>query len=168
VDPSYRNGLFPCIRYNHFTQREILDGFFGTLEKLFSWDDIAGRGIRLFENGTFLRGGNDNPPFWDKLTISLMLIRRFAFSKNQHKRRLLSALFKMVRQKKLSMNDLVIFLLNMEGYNQYNLKAKAYLPEVRRAVDEIDAAIAAEDKRKGSVDNRSGFGGDEDRLGLRS
>ena len=142
VDVSYRNGIFPCIRYKNMTQTEILNGFFDTLEKLFSWDEIAERGIGLFEQGTFLRGGNDRPPFWEKATVSFKLLRLFLFSKDVRKRRLFGRLFRLVRTNCLSINDMVIFLLNMEGYVRYVEKAHEYLPSVRAAVAAVDEQIA--------------------------
>ena len=142
VDASYRNGVFPCIVYNNFTQVEMLDALFGVLEKLFSWESISERAFRLFEQGAFQRGGNDVVPFTEKFRISMKLLRRYGFSKNRVKRRMFFRLFKMARLKKLSMNDFVVFLLNMEGYQMYLEKAREYLPEVRQKVAEIDALAA--------------------------
>ncbi len=149
VDASYRNGIFPCIRYENFTQREMLDALFGMLEKLFSWESIEARALRLFEQGSFRRGGNDKVPFTEKFSVSMMLLKRFAFTRHPVKRRMFFKLFKMARRKKLSMTDLVMFLINMEGYQLYLEKAEAYLPEVRRKVSEIDARVAALDAERG-------------------
>lgn len=137
VDPSYRNGIFPCIRYENITQPEMLDGFFGTLKKLFDWDNVSDRALRLFERGAFIHGGNARVTLYEKLSISWKLIRMFAFSRDRTKRRVFGRLLRLVAKRKLSVNDLVLFLLNMEGYNRYVENAEKYLPDVRRAIAEL-------------------------------
>ncbi len=145
VAPSYRNGIFPCMRYRNMSQSEMLDRFFATLEKLFSWEEIAARAVALFERGTFLRGGRASAPFTEKVAITLRLLRHFLFSRDKVKRQLFIRLFRLVRAEKLSMNDLVIFLLNMEGFHRFIVKSRTYLPEVRRAVAAVDEEIAREE-----------------------
>lgn len=151
VDPSYRNGVFPCIRYENFTQREILDALFNTLERIFSWESISERAIRLFEKGTFLKGGNEKVPFGEKVSVSLLLLKRFLFTRDKTKRQMFFHLFKLTREKRLSVNDLVVFLLNMEGYQLYLEKARTYLPAVRQGVDAVDAACAARSSEENAI-----------------
>ena len=138
VEPAYRNGIFPCMDYNHFSQREILDTFFEVTTRLFDWERVSRRGLRLFGTGHFRNPGPEEVSTAEKLSTVVRLIRLFLLSSNPHKRRLFLDLFDLIRRGELAPDKLVLFLLNMEAFNRFFHDAEGYLDEVRERIARVD------------------------------
>jgi radical SAM superfamily enzyme YgiQ (UPF0313 family) len=138
VESAYRNGIFPCMDYNNFSQRELFDRFFEVTTRLFSWERLSERALRLFSRGSFHRTGPEDVPTSEKISVMASLTRRFLFSPNAAKRRLFIELMKMVRLGTVAPDKVALFLLNMEAFNQFFREAEVALPAVRARIDAVD------------------------------
>jgi hypothetical protein len=150
VEPAFRNGIFPCMHYNHLSQREMLDRFFETLFALFDWDAITGRALRLFGTGQFVRPSREHVPFGEKLSTSLVVLRKLLLDGDPRKRRLFSGLFDLVKQGKLAPDKAIVFLLDMLAFHDYLDAFREELPTIRARVDRIDKGRWSE--RTGGAD----------------
>jgi len=149
VDRSFKNGLFPCIHYNHISQIDMLETFFDTLERSVSYETLHRRALAVFEGGAFAQPDADDVPLADKVTSVGLLLKRFLLTRDSHKRRLFLDLIDLVRHKKLAPEKLALFLLSMEAFNDYvKHYREAYLPEVRAKVRAVDKGPWAEQKKK--------------------
>lgn len=138
VESAYRNGIFPCMDYYNFSQRELLDRFFEVTTRLFSWERLAERALRLFATGNFRHPGPEDVPTFEKVTVMARLSQRYLFSGNASKRRLFVELMKMVGDGTVAPDKVALFLLNMEAFSQFFERAERYLPDVRARIDKID------------------------------
>lgn len=151
VEPAFRNGIFPCMHYFNFSQREMLDEFFATLFALFDWQSITRRAVRLFSRGEFSRPSTEQVSLAEKIRTSAVVLRRFALSRDPHKRALLGELLRLIRQGKLAPDKAIIFLLDMQAFSDFLADARSYLPEVRARVGRIDQGPWRARSRPGSV-----------------
>jgi radical SAM superfamily enzyme YgiQ (UPF0313 family) len=139
VQRDYINGAFPCMHYNRISQSQLLDTYFASLREMYSYESLLPRARRLFGSGAFRHsGGAEEVGFFDKVTTSMKIIRRFGFSSNKAKRAIFKELFAMVRNKTASAESIVIFLLSMEAVSDYLGNADAFLDEVRLNVAAVD------------------------------
>lgn len=138
-EPSFINGVFPCYKYQNFTGEEVLDRYLESLKRIYDYDSLYKRAMSLFSGGSFRHaGGQEVVRLGEKFKTSLLLTRRFMFSKNSGKRRLFKDLFALVRQKKLSPESAVIFLLSVEAVHDYIAGIEEHIDSVRETVREIE------------------------------
>jgi radical SAM superfamily enzyme YgiQ (UPF0313 family) len=135
---DYRNGMFPCVHYLRMGQRELLDKYFDTLRALYAPAAVRTRAVRLFSSGAFQREAKDVVPLGEKITTSATVLRRYLLTRDPAKRGLFLELMKLARTKRLAMDKLVLFLLSMEGIQDFLREANGYLPEVRAALARTD------------------------------
>lgn len=136
---SFINGAFPCIAYKNFSGEEVLDGYFESLRRMYDYDSLYNRAMRLFETGSFrVAGGGEKVSSREKIKTSLLLMKRFLFSANPSKRRLFKDLFAMVRRKTLSPESAVIFLLSAEAVHDYLFAMEKELDTVRQTIRDIE------------------------------
>ncbi len=138
VDRRFINGAFPCIHYMKMSQTELLDGYFDALRRLFDWEGVKRRGLALLQNGAFTHSGKQPVSAREKLRVMATLTRRYAFSRNRHKRELFQRAIQMGREGITSMDQVVVFLLSMQAFHDYLTRADHFLPEVRKQVQAND------------------------------
>ncbi len=138
VEPAYRNGIFPCMDYNNFSQREIFDAFFRMARRLIDWRRLRGRAGRLFGSGTFAARSPEQVALFEKVGMMAMLSRRFLLSRDADKRGLFLDLMEFVKQGRLAPEKMVTFLLNMEAFHQFFRDAEAYTAHVRAQITRVD------------------------------
>lgn len=135
--PELNCGIFPSLRYRNFGTAEILDRYFETSRRLKSSENIDAMARGLFEGGAFTRMRAADVGFATKLGTSLTILGKYLFTKDAIKRRMLRDLFALSRSGRLGMNELVVFLLTMAGYEGFFARAEEFLPRVR---EELRAA----------------------------
>jgi hypothetical protein len=138
IPRPYHNGVFPCLCFNHFSQLDYLEKYFATVTKLFSYESLYPRAMRLLGSGVFTRPTADDLSFWEKAAMTARVVRRFWFSGDPAKKKLFRDLFALGRKKVVGMDKVIVVLMAMEGYNLYLQAAQDYLPEVRAAVRAVD------------------------------
>jgi radical SAM superfamily enzyme YgiQ (UPF0313 family) len=137
---DFINGAFPCMRYKHFSQTEILEKYFSTLRKLQNFSSLRKRALALFETGAFAKSGiSEKVCLSDKISTSALLVRRFLFSSDKEKRALFKDLFGLIRKKKVSAEAVVVFLLSMQAIRDYLDNSSLFLEEVRQTAARMDA-----------------------------
>ncbi len=137
---KFSGGMFPVMHYMQFSQIELFDRNWEFLLKIFSWEDLHPRIIRLFGSGTF--GGsypNRDVPVWKKFTMTFKLIWIYLVRSELAKRRLFLDLFTLIRQKKVDVEKVVFFLLTVEGFHRQ-------MKELGKMRDEWRAEIIGNDK----------------------
>jgi radical SAM superfamily enzyme YgiQ (UPF0313 family) len=140
IPRGYVNGVFPCMRYRHFSQTELLERYFEFLETTHAYGSLRERAVPLFGSGSFARSGtSEEIGVTEKAATSLKLVNRYLLTKDREKRALFKDLFRLVRQKKASPESIVVFLLSMEAVHDYLAKSKDILGEVREVISRADS-----------------------------
>jgi radical SAM superfamily enzyme YgiQ (UPF0313 family) len=140
VFPSldYINGMLPCMQYAHFSQTEMLDHYVATLERLFEPAAIARRAVAFFSEGYFRAPTTTEVSTREKLTASVRILDRYLVRGGPAKRRLLWDLVRLGRRGTVAMDQVVVFLLQMEALF-------AFLRNFQRELPLLRATIAAQD-----------------------
>ncbi len=139
IDPALLTGSFPSMHYYNFSQIEIFNKYYETLERIYSVEAARKKARSLFGTGAFQVERPGPVGAWAKLASSMTVLRRFVFTGDREKRRLFRELFALARQKKVAMSSVVLFLLTMEGFRDH-------LAAARLRHDEMRARIAATDR----------------------
>jgi len=137
IPPRYVNGVLPTMRYNHFSLVEMLDRYYETASRVYDFDNVRKMGLELFSNGAFNHLQEDVGTL-EKIKTTAILVKRYLFTRDRAKRTLFRELFAMHRKGIIGINEIVIFLLSMEGFHEFFEKAREYLPEVRAELAVID------------------------------
>lgn len=139
ISPDYRSGLFPCMHYQRMSQIELFDAYFRAIEKIYSYEVLAAKVRVLFGEGHF------TDPYYDrsedaafKRRSTLILISRFALSRNRHKRRLFFSLLGLILRKKVAIDKAASYLLSMMSYHVHIGHMKEHLDEYRAIVRQHD------------------------------
>jgi len=119
--PGLGGGMTPNMHYMNFTQREIFDKYYETVQRLMSFENMGERAINLFSKGYFNRNreSKENMTIAFKFRVVMSILKAFVFSKDKVKKDLFKKLFKLFREKRLAVDELVIFLISIEGYNRH-------------------------------------------------
>jgi radical SAM superfamily enzyme YgiQ (UPF0313 family) len=135
----FTGGMFPTIRYKHLSQLELFDRYFQTMQRLYSWDDLFERITRLFSTGYFNRPErNPDISIADKIMVSIKIVWLFLVAAGPAKRRLFLALFKLIRQRRVTPEKVIFFLLTAEGMNRISREVTRSLPEWRQKFAAMD------------------------------
>lgn len=139
ISPDYRSGLFPCMHYQRMSQIDLFDAYFRAIETIYSYDALAKKAKVLFGDATF------RAPYHDKAMdkafqarSSFMLLGKFAFSTNRHKRKLFFSLLGMIISRKVAIDKAASYLLSMMSYHDHIAQMKEHLEEYRDIVKKHD------------------------------
>jgi hypothetical protein len=138
IPPRFITGILPTFQHNHFSLIELLDVYFETIEKLYSFENLYTMGMALFGTGKFTNMSGSEVSFFEKLKTTLIMLKSYLATSNPSKRRLFLELFKMHRERRVGINEIVIFLLSMEGFSRYFETMQNDLPALREYLKEID------------------------------
>jgi len=137
---EFSGGLFPVVHYNNFSQLQVFDKNFETIEKIFSPEDLYPRIRDLFSTGAFSRvRHNPDITVLKKFTLSLRILWWHLATRDPWKRRLFLMLVGLIRSKKLSIENAVVFVLTTEGIRRQ-------VALLRRSLDRWRARIRAVDR----------------------
>ncbi len=132
-------GMFPPFRYMNMSHVDIFDRYVETLERMYSFEQIGEKALNLFSNGAFQYTFDDpNAGVAFKAKATAMLIRSYLLTGDKHKRKLFLELMKLVRQKKISPNIAIIFLVSMEGFHRHVKQLRADWATLREEIVQND------------------------------
>lgn len=120
-------GAYPVIKYENFDNREFFDKFNETIEYLFSFAQIRKRTIKMLEKGYFAKSKN-NPAVTvaQKIRATVILGMSYTFTKDKEKRLFFSNLIKLIKQKKLAINEAAAILLMFEAITRHIRRDRKY------------------------------------------
>jgi radical SAM superfamily enzyme YgiQ (UPF0313 family) len=139
----FTGGMFPTIKYKHMSQADLFDKYMETMRLLYSWDDLHDRIVGLFSSGSFSRPErNPDIPLADKIIMTFKIIWVFFIAAAPAKRRLFLALFRLIRQRHVTPEKVVFFLLTAEGMNRLTRELLRNVPVWREKFAAMDAATS--------------------------
>ncbi len=142
IDPDYINGVFPSMRYRNMSLTEMFDRYYETTGRLMRPDVIRQKALALFSGGAFMRKEGIDVGIVDKVSTSLVLIRKYLLVPDAGKRKLFLDLVSIGRSGKVPMHKVVVYLLTYLGFEEYFKSAKSYLPEVRERLRQAEQNTA--------------------------
>lgn len=136
--PALRGGNFPRMHYYNMSQREIFDKFVETATRLYHPKTIHDKAIRLFGEGHFTRPFSARSSFWFKLRITLLMVKECVFTFNRHRRRLFFHLIALTRQRRVSIDRALSYLLSMIGFEKHLKYFSSHLDHFREMIQRQD------------------------------
>ncbi len=124
---NFNVGAYPVFKYVNFTNKEIFELYNDTIKELYKFKNIRKRTIRLLEKGYFNKNktaGSIN--FFDKLKATLLILKYYRFSKNKEKRLFFKDMIRLIKEKKLAINEAASMLLMIEGIVRHINKSDSY------------------------------------------
>jgi radical SAM superfamily enzyme YgiQ (UPF0313 family) len=131
--PELGVGHFPTIRYMNMSQIELFDRYMETVERLYSWDTVLKKAKSLFSNGTFVHKGGEISSQM-KARLSWITLKEFLFTQNREKRELFFFIIGLIRNKKITIDKGLGFMLTMLGYHRHIEDHKRNMEEYREMV----------------------------------
>jgi hypothetical protein len=138
ADPRLINGVYPCMRYQNFSQEDLFHRYFGLLERLFDYGVVERKARGVLGSGAFAEPVRCPVPLSEKARVTLTALRTFLFSRDKRRRRLFRQLLPYALRGSVSMDKLLIHLLFMEGFHRYPLRVKRFDAEVLAMIRAMD------------------------------
>ncbi|MCG8570751.1 MAG: radical SAM protein [Spirochaetes bacterium] len=117
--PEFLNGIFPTMKYQNFSLKQIYNRYFQSLSNLYSYENIEIISQNLFKNQTFTQPRQGGVSFRDKVVGFLVILKTFIFTKNSQRKNMFIKLFKMYRNKLVDIGIVVEYLLFIVAANNY-------------------------------------------------
>ncbi len=142
-------GIYPTMRYNNISQTVMFEKFFATTEKMYNYEVVLEKAGNIFANGQFTHYNEADISLFDKLRSMAYLFRQYLVTDNGAKKTLFRMLFKLAREKKVSMGNIIEYLLLVASFNGYldaTVEHRAAILEEIRQVDPgplMDKEVAA-------------------------
>jgi radical SAM superfamily enzyme YgiQ (UPF0313 family) len=138
LEPEMVNGMYPTMQYRHISQGDIFEKYFETLEKMLRYDAVRKKALEVFGSGNFRRYNDKDIRPRDKLRSLCHLARHFLMTSDREKRRLFADLFALVFQHRVSVGNVVEFLLLIVSFNGFLQYTKEHRVEIQRKIREND------------------------------
>lgn len=119
VDPDLLNGIYPTMQYRNISQTDMFHKYFETLAKMFSYEVVHEKAVKVFDNGAFQSYNDGDISVKDKFFSLMYLLRKFMLTTDRGKRRFFRDLMSLVFKKKASIGNIVEFLLLISSFNGY-------------------------------------------------
>lgn len=132
-DPELGVGHFPTLHYMNVSQIDLFDWYMETIQRLYSYGTLLKKAEMIFSGGAFYRRGGDISTYL-KARLSWITFTEFVVTKNPDQRKLFRFMMKMIRQKKVSVDKGLGFLLTMLSINRQIDKHRQNIKEYRQLV----------------------------------
>ncbi len=135
---SLRGGMFPVMQYQNFEPIHLLESYFDFLTKIYHPEDVYYRAIRLFETSWFSKSNKKTGVSLAlKIRTTFKLIFNYLIIGEPFERKVFIKLFKSFRAKKISPENLVIFLLIVKGLRLQINEIQLRLPEIKKEIIQL-------------------------------
>jgi len=112
-------GIYPTMRYNLVSQADMFSKFFSMSEKLFSYEVVLQKAMKTLGSGRFTHYNEADISVLDKMRSMAYLFRQYLVTSDPAKRELFKTLFTLARKGKVTMGNVVEYLLLIASFNGY-------------------------------------------------
>jgi hypothetical protein len=138
------NGMVPSSRFKNMTQPELFSKLLGTLERLYSYEDLLPRAVRLFGSGSFARERAAPIGAAAKIRATLEVVGRHLITSDPSARRLFLELADLVRHQRVNPGALVPYLLMIRSVRGYLASVREDAASIVTELERVEARSAAE------------------------
>jgi radical SAM superfamily enzyme YgiQ (UPF0313 family) len=131
-------GIYPTMRYMRISQSEMFKKYFSVLEKMFSYEVILQKACITLGNGHFTHYNEADIGIMDKLRSMAYLFRQYLSTGNPAKKKLYRMLFHLAREKKVSVGNVIEYLLLITSFNGYLRSTAAHRAEILKDIEGVD------------------------------
>lgn len=124
IPVEFLTGVFPSFKYSKIDPVEMFEKNLETYEKIYSYDIIYDKLIRLFSAGNYVYSRN-GISIWDRVMGMKNVFKRFVFTKNKKKRELIFKIFKLIGTGQINADVVFEYLFFIEAANDYIIKYKS-------------------------------------------
>jgi radical SAM superfamily enzyme YgiQ (UPF0313 family) len=148
------NGMVPVSTFKHMTQAELFAKLLATLERLYSYEDLAPRALRLFGSGSFARERIAPIGAGSKIRATVELVGRHLLSADPHARKLFVALFELVRRQRVNPGAIVPYLLMIRSVRGYLASVRRHARTIVERLEQNERSAPAEGAAEPSAGSR--------------
>jgi radical SAM superfamily enzyme YgiQ (UPF0313 family) len=131
--PEFGAGHFPTLHYMNMSQIELFDKYMETIQRLYSFDTVYKKAVKLFSGGAFIRKGGDIPATL-KVRLLWIIFKEFVLSTDPDRRKLFWFLFTLIRENKIAIDKGFSYLLSMLSNHRQIRQHQKNMPEYREMV----------------------------------
>ncbi len=131
-------GIYPTIQYYNVSQAAMFRKFFKTLEKMYSYPTVLQKASTTFGTEKFIHYNEADISVLDKLRSIIYLLRQYFTTQNIAKKELFRMLFKMAREKKVSMGSFIEYLLLIASFNGYLDATVEHRQSILAEIERVD------------------------------
>lgn len=131
-------GIYPTMQYYKVSQAAMFRKFFKTLEKMYSYPTVLEKAATTFSNERFIHYNEADISVLDKLRSIIYLLRQYFKTTDDAKRELFRMLFKMAREKKVSMGSMIEYLLLIASFNGYLDATVEHRRTILAEIEQVD------------------------------
>jgi len=132
-------GMFPVLHYSNFSQKKLFERYIETMEKLYSFESIYKRTINLLRKGYFTRENKNDPPSFSlKFKVTILVFREFIFTNDTWKKKFFLDMWKLIKEKKLSMDYAAQILFMMLGMQIHFRKIRSNMDKYLSLIEKVD------------------------------
>jgi radical SAM superfamily enzyme YgiQ (UPF0313 family) len=131
-------GIYPTMRYKNISQTEIFKKFFATLEKIYSYEVVLEKAGKTLGNGHFTHYNEADISIMEKVRSMAYLFRHYLLTDNPARKELYRLLFRLVRQKKVSVGNVIEYMLLIASFNGYLQATAAHRAEILKEIQKVD------------------------------
>ena len=136
---EFVNGIFPTIRYQHFTQQGIFDGLLATLEKIYAYPNLEEKARELFSSNPFQDTGAQVSA-GVKWRTSWFFAKRYIFTFDTAARRFFRSMLHLIRVQGVPAGVIIQYMLFVESFRGYLKDSRKLRPRVMEILKERDRA----------------------------
>ncbi len=138
IDPNLLNGIYPTMQYAHISQTEMFEKYFETLEKMFSYELVGQKAKNSLGSGSFTHYNEADISIREKFSSIAGLIKRYLFSGDRSRKVLLFDLFGAALNRRVTLGNVVEFLLMIASFNGYLEFTKEHRREIIKEISNND------------------------------
>jgi radical SAM superfamily enzyme YgiQ (UPF0313 family) len=131
-------GIYPTMRYKNISQTEMFRTFFATLEKMYSYEVVLKKAEKTLGNGHFTHYNEADISVMEKLRSIVYLLRNYLFTNNPAQKDLSRMLFRLMRQKRVSIGNIIEYLLLIASFNGYLQATATHRTEILKEIQKVD------------------------------
>ncbi len=136
VDPEFCNGMFTTIKTKNMKPITILDNYYRTIKRLLDPEIMLQKAVNLLKSGGFKKAGGaaTGVGFFEKVSSSIFLLKRFYFTKNEKVKALFKEIVSLGVNKVAAWEQIAYLLLSIAGFENYIKNTTHYPDEIRSKI----------------------------------
>lgn len=140
LSKNYNVGAYPVLKHPKMSGEELFSLYNQTIKELFRFDKIRERSISMLEKGYFSKSKeNGSITVRQKISSTFTMLSSYYFSRDREKRRFFKDIIRLIKLKKLAINEAASILLMIEGIVRHIKKTEKEEANFYQALEKADS-----------------------------
>lgn len=139
LSKNYNVGAYPVLKHPSLSGSELYHLYNETIKELFLFKNIRKRTINLLKKGYFSKNKeNGSISLKQKISSTLILLKSYYLSRDKEKRLFFKDILRLIKEKKLAINEAASILLMIEGIVRHIKKSEKEQDSFYHALSHAD------------------------------